>query len=167
MHFFQYNTGGMGEIIEKDSRGNKKMVRKTERVPIDTMAAIQRGDLRGTNKYRQSLFGTEEIVSAEGADLSAYSPEKYYSQDQIDDYLRDIVDGRRKFTEKVAEEGLMPEIVRAAEDSYGIAPQKETRVYMSSGKKDALPPKKEKSPVKLTDWKPNPRLARDRGWRYG
>ncbi|PKK84928.1 MAG: hypothetical protein CVT49_01885 [candidate division Zixibacteria bacterium HGW-Zixibacteria-1] len=164
--FYQYNTGGMGEIIEMLPDGGKKMVRKTERVPIDTMAAIQRGDLRGTNDYVNSFLGTEVIVKAEGTDLSAYDPKKYYSQDQIDNYLRDLVDGRRKFTEKVAEEGLMPEIIRAAEESYGIATPKETKVYMSTTKKEPPPPKKETA-AKLTDWKPNPRLARDRGWRYG
>ena len=39
-HFFQYNTGGMGEIIEKSPDGKKKMVRKTKRVPINTIAAM-------------------------------------------------------------------------------------------------------------------------------
>jgi len=167
--FYQYNTGGMGEIIGQSEKGGpKKVVRKTERVPIDTMAAIQRGDLRGTNQYRESFLGTEEIVSAEGADLSSYVPEKYYSRDQIDEYLRDLVNGRRKFTEKVAEEGLMPEIIRAAEESFSIAPEKETKVFMPSNRKEAPPPKEKSKPVtRLTDWKPNPRLVRDRGWRYG
>ncbi len=164
--FYQYNTGGMGEIIDINDKGAKKMVRKTERVPIATMAAIQRGDLRDTNQYAPSLFGTEVIVSAEGTDLSQYVPEHYYSKDQIDNYLRDLVNGRRAFTEKVTEEGLMPEIIRAAEESYGIAPETETKVYQSS-KKTQPPPPKDKPVAKLTDWKPNPRLARDRGWRYG
>lgn len=167
--FYQYNTGGMGEIIEKDADGKKKVIRKTERVPIATMAAIQRGDLRGTNAYRQSLLGTEEIISAEGADLSPYMPEEYYSQEQINAYLRDLVDGRRKFTERVAEEGLMPEILRAAEESFAIAPAEETGVSLSpsSAKRETPPPPKDTPADKLTDWKPNPRLARDRGWRYG
>jgi len=168
VHFFQYNTGGMGEIIEKTPDGKKKMVRKTERVPIDTMAAIQRGDLRGTNQYRKSMLGTEEIVSAADTDLSAYAPEKYYSQDQIDNYLRDLVNGRRKFTEKVSEEGLMPEIIRAAEKSFEIAPEKGTKVFIPDKSKKEEPPPPKKEPVaRLTDWKPNPRLTRDRGWRYG
>jgi phosphoenolpyruvate carboxykinase (ATP) len=167
VHFFQYNTGGMGEIIEKSADGKKKMIRKTERVPIDTMAAIQRGDLRGTNQYRSSIFGTEEIVSAVGADLSTYAPEKYYSQDQIDNYLRVLVNGRRKFTEKVAEEGLMPEIIRAAEKSYSIASDTTTKVFIPDKSKDEPPPPKDKPVARLTDWKPNPRLSRDRGWRYG
>jgi phosphoenolpyruvate carboxykinase (ATP) len=137
-------------------------------VPIDTMAAIQRGDLRGTNQYQSSFLGTEQIVSAEGADLSSYQPEKYYSRDQIEAYLRDLVDGRRKFTEGVAEEGLMPEIIRAAEQSFGIAKEKETKVFMSGKKAETPPPPKEEKPkTKLTDWKPNERLVRDRGWRYG
>ncbi len=164
--FYQYNTGGMGEIIEQDESGKKNVVRKTERVPIDTMAAIQRGDLRGTNKYIPNFLGTEEIVSGEGADLSPYRAEKFYSREQIDQYLRDLVSGRRKFTEKVAEEGLMPEITRAAEESFSIAPEKEARVFVSSKKKEPPPPK-DKRVAKLTDWKPNPRLVRDRGWRYG
>jgi len=67
----------------------------------------------------------------------------------------------------VAEEGLMPEIIRAAEQSYGIAREKETKVYMPSRKKDDVPPSKKKPAGKLTDWKPNSRLTRDRGWRYG
>jgi phosphoenolpyruvate carboxykinase (ATP) len=165
--FYQYNTGGMGEIIET-TNGKKKVVRKTERVPINVMAAIQRGDLRGTNQYHKRFLGTEAIVSAADADLSSYSPEKYYSRDQIDGYLRDLVNGRRKFTEKVADEGLMPEILRAAEESFGIAPEKETKVFVPSKKKDIPAPQLKDRPVrKLTDWKPNPRLVRDRGWRYG
>ncbi len=167
VHFYQYNTGGMGEIIEKTAEGKKKMLRKTERVPINTMAAIQRGDLRGTNQYRDSFLGTEEIVSAEGADLSAYVPEKYYSPDQLNAYLRDLNNGRRKFTEQVAEEGLKPEIIRAAEQSYHIAPEKETRVFMSDIDKKPAPPPKDKPPAKLTDGKPNTQPTRDRGWRYG
>jgi len=168
VHFYQYNTGGMGEIIEITPDGKKKMVRKTERVPINTMAAIQRGDLRGTNVYRPSVLGTEEIVSAEGADLSAYMPEKYYSKEQINAYLRDLVNGRRKFTEQVAEEGLMPEIIRAAEQSFRIAPEQEKKVIVPAAeKKTEPPPPKDKPPARLADWKPNPRLARDRGWRYG
>jgi phosphoenolpyruvate carboxykinase (ATP) len=166
VHFYQYNTGGMGEIIDNRD-GVKKMLRKTERVSIDTMAAIQRGDLRGTNRYTDSIFGTEAIVQAADADLSAFQPEKYYSREQIDNYLRDLVNGRRKFTESVAEEGLMPEIIRAAEASYSIAPEKSKKAFMPPAAEETPPPKKDKAVARLTDWKPNSRLARDRGWRYG
>jgi hypothetical protein len=117
------------------------------------------------------MFGTEEIVSAEGADLSHYRADQYYSQDQIDAYLRDLVSGRRKFTEDVAEEGLDPDILRAAEESYQIAPKPGVSVSMSGiRKKDEAPPPPRETPetaTPLTEWKPNKRLVRDRGWRYG
>jgi len=130
LHFFQYNTGGMGEILEKyeeDGRIVKNVIREVERVPINLMAAIQRGDLRGTNKYQRGVFGTERIVHCEGGDLSRYDPYNYYSQEQIDKYLSDLVDGRRKFTEEIIGEGLGREIVKAAEESFSIAPEKKTK----------------------------------------
>jgi phosphoenolpyruvate carboxykinase (ATP) len=127
LHFYQYNTGGMGEILEKyeeDGRIVKNVIREVERVPINLMASIQRGDLRRTNKYQPGIFGTERIVNCEGGDLSRYDPYKYYSQEQIDKYLSDLVDGRRKFTEEIIEEGLNKEIIDAAEKSFAIAPEK-------------------------------------------
>ncbi len=125
LHFYQYNTGGMGEILETTEEGGvkrKKMIRKVERVPIELMADIQRGDLRGTNKYRQGIFGTEEIVECRGGDLSRYDINKYYTREQIDFYLKDLVEGRRKFTAEVAAEGLNKDIIKAAEESFGISP---------------------------------------------
>ena len=50
--------------------GKKKLVRKVTRVPIDLMAALQRGDLRGTNEYQKGRLGTEYVVTCEGADLA-------------------------------------------------------------------------------------------------
>jgi phosphoenolpyruvate carboxykinase (ATP) len=82
VHFFQYNTGGMGEIIEVDkATGKKKLVRKVTRVPIDLMAALQRGDLRGTNEYTKGRLGTEYVVKAEGTELSQYDAHTYYSDE--------------------------------------------------------------------------------------
>ena len=121
VRFFQYNTGGVGEIIEAiEGSSRKKMVRKALRVPIPLMAAIQRGDLRGVNVYEPGPFGTKQISSVEGFDLSAYDPRKFYDQAQIDGFVADIIKGRRSFTAEVAEEGLDPEIVRLAEKSCDI-----------------------------------------------
>jgi len=130
LHFYQYNTGGMGEILEKyekDGRIVKNVIREVERVPINLMAAIQRGDLRGTNKYQPGIFGTERIIYCEGGDLSRYDPYNYYSQEQIDHYLSNLVDGRRKFTEEIVEEGLDRDIIKAAEESFTIAPEKKAK----------------------------------------
>ncbi|MBD3232704.1 MAG: phosphoenolpyruvate carboxykinase (ATP) [candidate division Zixibacteria bacterium] len=124
VHFRQYNTGGVGEILKKyqeDSTTKKKLVRKVTRVPIDLMAAIQRGDLRGTNSYAPGIFGTEDIVSCADGDLSPYDPFKMYSKEEIQAYVDDIVEGRRRFTDEVAKEGLKQEILKIAEESFSIS----------------------------------------------
>ncbi|HVN75410.1 MAG TPA: hypothetical protein VMT19_03770 [Thermoanaerobaculaceae bacterium] len=104
-------TGGMGEVIEVDkATGKKKQVRKVTCVPIDLMAALQRGDLRGTNEYTKGRLGTEYVVKCDGGDLAAYDAHNYYSDEQIEAYLADLVDGRRKFTEEIAAQGLRKDI---------------------------------------------------------
>jgi len=121
VRFFQYNTGGVGEIIESiEGSSRKKMVRKATRVPIPLMASIQRGDLRGVNVYEPGPFGTKQVSSVEGFDLSPYDPRKFYDQAQIDGFVADIIKGRKSFTAEVAEEGLDREIIKWAEKSYEI-----------------------------------------------
>lgn len=111
VHFYQYNTGGMGEIIEKDPiSGKKNLKRKAKRVPIDLMAALQRGDLRGTNSYRECDLKTEEVYAVEGVELKEWDPRNYYSEDEIRNYILEIVEGRRKHTEEIANQGLRNEI---------------------------------------------------------
>jgi len=124
VQFFQYNTGGVGEIIEEYFDGKvkkKRMVRKVKRVPINLMASLQRGDLRGTNKYEKSILGTEQVIWCEDGDVSIQDPYHYYSQDQIDAYIEDLVQGRRKFTEEIAIEGLDQDIIKFAENSFQIS----------------------------------------------
>jgi phosphoenolpyruvate carboxykinase (ATP) len=123
VRFFQYNTGGVGEIIQEEetpSGRKKKTIRKATRVPIPLMAAIQRGDLRGVSRYQKGRFGTGEIASVEGFDLGDYDPKRFYDEEQIRSYLNDIVKGRRQFTEEIATEGLDRQIIGWAEKSYAI-----------------------------------------------
>jgi len=123
LKFMQYNTGGLGEIIEtyqENGQTKKRLVRKVKRVPINLMAQIQRGDLRGTNHYEKGILGTKEIKICEGKSLEEYDVHNFYSQEQINDYIKDLVEGRRKFTEEVAAEGLRPEILYEAERSFRI-----------------------------------------------
>ncbi len=146
--FMQYNTGGMGEIIEEsreEGKQKKKMIRKVNRVPIDLMARIQRGDLRGTNHYQKGLLGTKEIKKAEGQNLDEWDIHKYYSREQIDFYIKDLVEGRREFTEEIAEEGLKPEILYAAERSFRIDKSGERKkVFMPGEKEEKVEGEKEK-----------------------
>jgi len=120
---FQYNTGGVGEIVEEgDGAGKKKkMIRKAVRVPIPLMAAIQRGDLRGVNRYEKGCLGTLQIAQVEGFDLSEFDPKHFYDQEQIEWYIDDIVKGRRKFTEDLLAQGLDREIYQWAEKSFEIS----------------------------------------------
>ncbi len=138
LQFYQYNTGGIGEIIEEYKENGvqkKRMVRKVTRVPINLMAALQRGDLRGTNKYQKGLFGTEDVVWCEGENLDQYEPGKFYTPEQIDLYLQDVVDGRRKFTEEIAKEGLNSDILKIAKESFQIAKPKSEKVFIPDKEK--------------------------------
>ncbi len=124
VRFFQYNTGGMGEIIKAEhvnGKLTKTMIRKVERVPIPLMAAVQRGDLQGTNRYEPGRLGTNEIVDVKGFDMSGFNAKTFYNDEQIDKYVVDLVKGRRRFTEEIEAEGLDPEISKWAEKSFEIA----------------------------------------------
>lgn len=174
VRFMMYNTGGVGEIIETnevDGKKVKKMIRKVARVPIDTMAAIQRGDVRGTNKYTQGLLGTLEIDSCLDAELGQYNPQKWYSKEQVDYYINDLVDGRKEYTEKVGEQGLIPEIIKEAEKSFGIAGVKKGKISIpelptKTEEKDTTT--KPESRFELPDlkWETKSRPSRSRFGRY-
>jgi phosphoenolpyruvate carboxykinase (ATP) len=162
--FMQYNTGGVGEIIEtceEDGVQKKRQIRKVRRVPLDIMASIQRGDLKDTNTYEMSLFGTKGIVEAEGKSLDEFEPRNYYSQEQIESYLSGIVAGREKFTAEIAEEGLRDEVIRAAEKSFSIAPKQKAKTVVSpdssAGGKPGPEKEEEPSPVERF-WQPVGRI---------
>lgn len=124
LKIMQYNTGGMGEIIkmsEENGKRIKTLVKKVSRVPIDLMAQIQRGDLRGTNQYERGVFGTKDIRRCEGHSLTRWDSHNFYTADQIQDYIADLVEGRQTYTEEIAAEGLRDEVLYAAERSYRIA----------------------------------------------
>ncbi len=121
--FLLYNTGGVGEMIEEYMDGDikrKKMIRKVDRVPINLMADIQRGDLRGTNRYEMGRLGRREIVECEDWNFSQFKPENFYSEEQTENYIHSLMEGRKKFTAEISEEGLKPEIIRAAEETFKL-----------------------------------------------
>jgi phosphoenolpyruvate carboxykinase (ATP) len=145
VRFMIYNTGGMGEIIETHEENGvqkKTLIRKTERVPLDLMAAIQRGDLRGTNRYEKGILGTMAIVEADGRSMADWDVHKLYTQEQIDFLIKDLIKGRRAFLEEVSREGLKPEIIAAAERSFrqmGDKLKGATKVAVPSGFAAAQP----------------------------
>jgi phosphoenolpyruvate carboxykinase (ATP) len=147
----------------------KRQVRKVTRVPIDLMAAIQKGDLRGTNVYETDRLGTKAIARVEGHDLSPHDPEKLYSKEQIDKYVKDLVEGRRKFTEEIASEGLQPEIAEAAEESFGIAGRSKVSVAFPSPEPEVEEPaRREEKSVRdyFADYEPVRRPRRPSNRRH-
>jgi phosphoenolpyruvate carboxykinase (ATP) len=165
LKFMQYNTGGIGEIIEtseENGHKKKKLIRKVKRVPINLMANIQRGDLRGTNQYEKGKLGTKEIVRCEEEALDDWDIYRFYSEEQIRDYIEDLVDGRKKYTEEIASEGLRQEILYAAERSFRIDKSgKKAKVFVPGKEDQAI--EREEPPALFTRSKTRPR--RDRFWR--
>jgi len=161
LKFMQYNTGGLGEIIEtheENGQKKKRLIRKVSRVPISLMAQIQRGDLRGTNHYERGPLGTKEIRLCEGKSLDEYALRNFYSEEQIQHYIKDLVAGRRKFTEEVSSEGLREEILYAAERSFRI-----DKSGKEEGEVTPESPAAEEKPVIIRESKSRPR--RERFWR--
>jgi phosphoenolpyruvate carboxykinase (ATP) len=161
LKFMQYNTGGIGEIIEEyDEKDQKKkrLVRKVTRVPISLMSQIQRGDLRGANHYQKGILGTREIKLCEERSLDEYDIRNFYSENQINDYIHDLVEGRREFTDEVASEGLRKEIIYAAERSFSIdKKERKEKTSVSEG-----PPSEEKP---FYYWESKSRPRRGGFWR--
>lgn len=161
VRFMQYNTGGLGEIIEtheENGQQKKRLVRKVKRIPISLMAQIQRGDLRGTNQYERGILGTKEIKVCEGKSLDEYDIHNFYSEEQIQHYIKDLVEGRRAFTEEISSEGLREEILYAAERSF--------RIDKSEKKEKAPGPETETGEERpLNHWEFKSRPRRDRFWR--
>lgn len=161
LKFMQYNTGGLGEIIEtteENGKKKKRLVRKVSRVPINLMAQIQRGDLRGTNTYEKEKLGTKEIKLCEGQSLDEYNIHNFYSQEQIQEYTKDLVEGRRKFTEEIASEGLREEILFAADRSFRIDKSEEKS-------KESVPESPTLEEKSSLHWESKSRPRRDRFWR--
>jgi len=160
LKFMQYNTGGTGEIIkmtEENGNKTKNLVKKVNRVPIDLMAQIQRGDLRGTNQYEKGILGTKEIKRCEGRSLQEWDNHNFYTTDQIQDYIANLLQGRQTYTEEIAAEGLRDEVLYAAERSFNIP---------GHMKKKSIQNSESAEPEESTDFlESKSRPRRERFWR--
>ncbi len=161
VHFFQYNTGGVGEIIEVDKgSGARKLIRKATRVPIDVMATLQRGDLRSTNEYRKGALSMDEVVRFDGGDLSAYDPSNFYSKEQIAAYLTELVEGRRKHTEEIAAQGLRKDVRdlahRELDQIEAIAGKRKAEAFAPSEPAQERDAAEDRAPLSrwITSWEP-------------
>ncbi|MSQ17722.1 MAG: phosphoenolpyruvate carboxykinase [Dehalococcoidia bacterium] len=106
------NTGGVGEIMERDAQGRPVIKQKVSRIAIPEMAAIIRGIARNTIEWqKEPQFGTLVPKQVEGADLGKYDPARFYTKEQAADYVQRLKDERRKYLAGFP--GLNPAVVKA------------------------------------------------------
>ncbi len=109
------NTGGVGEIIEKDAEGNRIIKQKVKRVEINEMAGIIRGIVRGTIKWKKDpFFGMLVPEDVEGVDMAKYDPRKFYPPQEIDRMVSELKKEREAWLNKFP--GLKKEIVNALKE---------------------------------------------------
>ncbi len=109
---YQLNTGGVGEIIETNDRGEKVEVQTVDRVEIPEMAAIIRGIVREEIEWEdEPHWGTQVPAVCEGVDLSRFETSKYYTQEQIDAYVEEL--RRERLDHLHSFNGLHPDILNA------------------------------------------------------
>ncbi len=111
---YQLNTGGVGEIIEKQPNGVKVLKRKVQRIEIPEMSAIIRGIVRSTNKWAKDRYWNLEVPAfVDGMDLSRYSVEKFYDVNDIVTQVSDLRCERVEYIKKF--NTLDKAIIKAAE----------------------------------------------------
>jgi phosphoenolpyruvate carboxykinase (ATP) len=85
------NTGGVGEVMEKNNDGAKVVKQNVTRVEIPEMAAIIRGIARGTIEWKlDHNFGVLVPKKVDGVDMLKFDLSKFYSKDQVDAYVNQL-----------------------------------------------------------------------------
>ena len=112
VHCYLLNTGGIGEILERDEQGRASVKQRVTRVPIPEMSAMIRGILRNTVQWGDDpLFDTEVPVSVDGVDIGKYDLSNFYSSQQIEEYASRLKEERRSHLASFP--GLNPKILEA------------------------------------------------------
>ena len=92
------NTGGVGEVMERDDQGKPVVKRRALRVEIPEMAAIIRGIARDTITWeKEPLFDTLVPTRVEGVDVEKFRLDRFYSNDQVNEYAERLKGERREW----------------------------------------------------------------------
>jgi phosphoenolpyruvate carboxykinase (ATP) len=114
VHSFMVNTGGVGEVREKQPDGSYRVKREVLRIQIPETSALFRSVVRGAAEWtREPYFGTEVPQEIEGVDIRKFDPASFYSQAEIERYVAELKRERREYLEQ--HPGLDPAIIKAAE----------------------------------------------------
>ena len=112
VHCFLLNTGGVGEIRERDQQGRMVVKQEVLRISIGEMATMIRGIARDYIQWEtEPYFGTQVAKWVDGLDLEKFSLNNMYTQEQIDEYVSRLRQERREWLGKFP--GLQDEIVKA------------------------------------------------------
>lgn len=109
---YQLNTGGVGEILEKAPDGSKITKQKVTRVQIREMGTIIKGICKETIEWiEEPYFHYLVPEKVEGVDMNRFSLTNFYSQEQIEGYVRILKNERLEYMKQF--QGLNPAIVKA------------------------------------------------------
>jgi phosphoenolpyruvate carboxykinase (ATP) len=112
VHCYLLNTGGVGEVLERDAEGRATVKQNVLRVDIDDMAAIIRAVARGTIEWEpEPYFGTLVPRSVEGLDMDKFGLSHFYTPDQIQGYATGLKKERLAWLKGFS--GLKKEVVSA------------------------------------------------------
>jgi phosphoenolpyruvate carboxykinase (ATP) len=109
---YSLNTGGVGEILERNPDGTKTMKQKVLRVQIPEMAAIIRGICKGTIEWiDEPHFHTKVPKKVEGADINKFNPLNFYSKEQVELLVKTLKNERLEYIKQFKE--LNPAVARS------------------------------------------------------
>uniref|UniRef100_UPI00257B83F1 phosphoenolpyruvate carboxykinase (ATP) n=1 Tax=Candidatus Borrarchaeum sp. TaxID=2846742 RepID=UPI00257B83F1 len=104
IHCYLANTGGVGEIMEKDANGKKIIKQKVLRVEISEMAAIIRGIARNSIEWEdEPYFGVQVPKNVPDIDIRKFNLERFYAKEQILTLVQNLKRERKKYIEKFPE----------------------------------------------------------------
>ena len=109
---FLLNTGGVGEIRERDADGLSVIREAVVRITIEEMASMIRGIARGSIEWEtEPYFGTQVSKQVDGLNVDKFRLDKYYAQEQIDKYVAALRQERQEWLSKFP--GLHTDVVEA------------------------------------------------------
>jgi len=114
------NTGGVGELAERQPDGRRVVTRRVLRVEIPEMAAIIRGIARNTIEWvEEPHFGTRVPKAVDGVDLEKFDLRNFYTPAQVDEQVAVL---QRERAEYLAQfRGLHQAIVAAGGGARAVA----------------------------------------------
>ena len=95
------NTGGTGQIAERDSQRRQVIKQQTLRVAIPEMASIIRGIARNDVQWEmEPNFGTLVPARVNGVDMTKFHLDRFYSKEQAGQYVEAL---KRERKQRLAE----------------------------------------------------------------